>query len=1020
MGIKKGIYSLLGTPAAIGKESLNYYNSIETADGYDLIMKDGSIASVISFKGSVRMIGNEEMDRILDRMSIKLTPFLNKTGHAIQVYFSRNPDNSARLVHDIVKKQRNVAQALGLNLDCIFDEDESVLPRYLVREDIFFVLWTRPSLLSKEEAKMDREEGKLKGPIEVLWPKAIDTQNVFKRSEMLQSRHHAFIHSFLSDTASIDMRFELLDGHSALEAVHTSFDPDSADGAWRPVLPNDVSVRATPDRGNKITKWVNGSSLDSLSALLWPRIDQQLLTSNAEIITPTISQIGNNYFSTIDMTVPPQRISTFLELLNKLSNDTNPLPWRISFVIEGDGMSGMGIKGMLASILSITTPSGFNKNIRRSLDFLRANIEENVTIVRLRVALTTWAPVSSGKKLIERRALSLSKGFEGWGNCQSASISGDPVASTMGTIMGMSLANTAPAGCAPIHDVLYMLPWMRDASPFDHGSCMFRTSDRRPFPIELGSSKQDTFNELISAGPGKGKSFWLATTNLAFCLSSTATMAKGKPRLPLVRVIDIGPSQAGFASILQESLPSDRRHEVVFRRMQMTKEYAINPFDTPLGNRMPLALDHIFLKNFLSIVATPENGELPNSMVDLIGAVITELYRYYSDKENRNNNPKAYVTGDYEVDAGLKKYNIVPPKLWWECVDAFMNVGDVHLAHIAQRYAVPRLEDLISFSSPQIEQRYSKSFVGNTTQTIMEFLRVMAESVVAEYPVLAYPTSFDLGGARVAILDLQSVIGAGGEAGDKQTAMMYMLARYVLTNEFYHSEDILSQFNPDYYEYHEERISQIRATPKRIVFDEFHNTKRAKGVVDQIERDMREGRKWNVLIALASQSLCDFKDIFFELASGVWIMGIQSKNDIQKAEEQLHLSETAKAYLGYLNGPATDGSGSPFLAVMNLKDGTHEHYLINTLGPQKVWGFSTTSVDVSLREKLYVIFGPEKARRLLAQRYPSGSAKKDIEIRTVKRSANSKGMSEQEQSAGVIDEIVKEIVFLESVAQSNN
>ena len=41
-----------------------------------------------------------------------------------------------------------------------------------------------------------------------------------------------------------------------------------------------------------------------------------------------------------------------------------------------------------------------------------------------------------------------------------------------------------------------------------------------------------------------------------------------------------------------------------------------------------------------------------------------------------------------------------------------------------------------------------------------------------------------------------------------------------------------------------------------------------------------------------------------------------------------------------LTGP-TD-RGAPFLAVLYLKDGRHEHLLYNTLGPTEIWAFSTT------------------------------------------------------------------------------
>ena len=56
----------------------------------------------------------------------------------------------------------------------------------------------------------------------------------------------------------------------------------------------------------------------------------------------------------------------------------------------------------------------------------------------------------------------------------------------------------------------------------------------------------------------------------------------------------------------------------------------------------------------------------------------------------------------------------------------------------------------------------------------------MISSAVREYPILSRVTAFDIGDARVVSLDLDEVAKTGGEAADRQTAVMYMLARYVL------------------------------------------------------------------------------------------------------------------------------------------------------------------------------------------------------------------------------------------------
>ena len=100
--------------------------------------------------------------------------------------------------------------------------------------------------------------------------------------------------------------------------------------------------------------------------------------------------------------------------------------------------------------------------------------------------------------------------------------------------------------------------------------------------------------------------------------------------------------------------------------------------------------------------------------------------------------------------------------------------------------------------------------------------------------------------------------------------------------------------------------------------------------------------------------------------------------------------------------------GAPFLAVLSLKEGKHEHLLINTLGPTEIWAFSTTAEDAALRGRLYAILGPVEARRRLSRRFPGGSAKGEIERRLAV--AMERGRSEEGAQEGVVEELVKELV----------
>src|SRR6185295_5273172 len=205
-------------------------------------------------------------------------------------------------------------------------------------------------------------------------------------------------------------------------------------------------------------------------------------------------------------------------------------------------------------------------------------------------------------------------------------------------------------------------------------------------------------------------------------------------------------------------------------------------------------------------------------------------------------------------------------------------------------------------------------------------------------------------------------------------------ARYVLARHYYLTEDNLSDMPAQYRDYHRNRISELREDPKRIVLDEFHRTSKARAVRDQVILDMREGRKWNVQIALISQSLEDFDPVMVEFATSIFIMDAGPEQAIKRSTEIFGLSETARVALKTrVHGPRE--GGATFLAQFATKTGMNTQLLTSTLGPVELWAFSTTAEDARLRNKLYLKIGPAEARRVLANLFPQGSVKFIIEAR---------------------------------------
>ena len=75
------------------------------------------------------------------------------------------------------------------------------------------------------------------------------------------------------------------------------------------------------------------------------------------------------------------------------------------------------------------------------------------------------------------------------------------------------------------------------------------------------------------------------------------------------------------------------------------------------------------------------------------------------------------------------------------------------------------------------------------------FIRVLNENINL-YPILNEPTKLDLDEARVISLDLNDVAPDGDATAKKQSGIFYMLARFVVTRNFFLDKK-LSEIVPD-------------------------------------------------------------------------------------------------------------------------------------------------------------------------------------------------------------------------------
>lgn len=969
------------------KQTTESYIDLETADSPTVLVNhDGSLLSILKIEGVTALAGAAEFEHLVSGLSNAFQGAMSRPGHALQVYFSHDKQNIKKVIEDIYEPAEATAKRLELKLDDLFSERVDYLSQYCAEERVYFVLVTRPFNLASDQLKAANKL-KVKTLKETKAPPFLNAQTIYAAIPELRDTHDAYVRSIVNDLDALRIFAKLLDVHAAVHAIRSTADPDYTADDWRATLPGDkLSVREL------------NSFEGDMSDLLWPSLAKQVIPRDGEVYDLRTVRVGDKIYSSTYIDLFPKDVRPFINLFSRIL--PSHIPWKISFLIESEGLSTIKLKGLLAGILSFS--SAQNRLISDSvnlLKYLQLNTDES--IVRLRVVATTWAP-EGNLPLLRRRSSELVKAIQGWGSTDVSEICGDPFGGFVSGMLGATLNSTAVATIAPLHAVISMLPITRPASPWRTGALLFRSPDGKPWPFQPGSSEQTTWIDLVYARPGSGKSVLSNALNLALCLSG------GSVRLPRIAIIDIGPSSSGLISLLKEALPASQRHLVAYHRLRMTPEYSINPFDTQLGCRLPTALERAFLVNFMTLLTTPLGAEKPyDGMPDLAGMVVDELYKSMSDEAN----PTPYSSGIEEfIDSILEEIGFIrdSKSTWWEVTDSLYSAGFVHEAHLAQRYAMPLLADAASICrTPSIEDLYEKVTAPTGESLINAFSR-MISAAVREYPILSRISSFDIGDARVVSLDLDEVAKSGGDAADRQTAVMYMLARYVLARHYYLTEDSLNNVPHQYREFHKERVLEIREDNKRIIYDEFHRTSKSSAVREQVIIDMREGRKWKVQIALLSQSVDDFDPVMIDFATSIYIMDAGPSQAIEKTTAIFGLTETAKIALrNRVHGPRL--GGATFLAQFSTKSGVNVQLLTLTLGPIELWAFSTTAEDTAVRNQLYRRLGPKEARRVLASLFPGGSIAKEVENRLADMKAKG-GLIEEEEHASVIDQLINDIL----------
>ncbi|MDR2611363.1 MAG: hypothetical protein LBG06_00450, partial [Deltaproteobacteria bacterium] len=668
-----GLYELFRGPAS------SYCRLESLDDEHTLCADDGSLVSSLAVEGSLDHVTDGSAGEAAAALSEKTRSLFERRGHFVKAVFDYSPEGGRALVAGRLAPARRGARALGLDLGRVLDGWEGALGGLCGEESLHVVLWTVPDALPPAErarAAAAFAEGSRDG--------------ILAGAAGLRAAHRGALAALSGGLGLAGLRHSPVPARLLARDIRAALYGPAAGGPWRPRLPGDPFPRLYPDAGRP--------------PAVYPSLREQIFQGPCRAVDGELLLAGSRLHAPFFLSLPPRDPRPFSRLFAALSGRRPRLPLRMAVSLSPDGLAGLWARGALARILSFTSRD--DRQLASAIDGVRAMAEGGACVCGISFSCDTETDVDAHRDLGEAaRALRRQRGelarlVSGWGEASCQEGCGDPLLGVCAALPGLlPHGGPAPRAAAPLEEAWGFLP-VRPASPWRRGALVWRTPDGKAMPYACNSSVQASWIDLGLAPMGSGKSVLLNTLNLAFLLQGEG------PGLPLLSVIDVGPSSRGLVDLVRAALPPARRHEAVFHRLRMTPESSVNPFDTPLGCRYPFPAQAAFLENLLTLLCSPPGGDPPAGTGGVVRLAIEGAYRESARRPRpltRDLDPDLYDLTLAEGFPGDAAASV------WEAVDFLFRRGRAREALLWQRHAVPTLRDCAAMArtDPGVRAAYA-------------------------------------------------------------------------------------------------------------------------------------------------------------------------------------------------------------------------------------------------------------------------------------------------------------------------
>ena len=993
--------SLLGTIGANIADFLSLFSSIKRdavedycpiagiVNKHTYFLDNTALVTTFEIKGATFMMGNAERQHMVSELKDVFSTVLREQNSAIQLVFQRDKSRVKERFQGLYSSMEGKARALHLDAHAIIQERiESAMP-YLSGTEAYLTLYTYPGqMVSKESLKEFRQAQKEARDPDFPMER-VDGIQIYEEPDVVEHRHDATVRQLQSAMSKLKIEIKKLDVSEAIVLNRKMIFPEETSDKWRPRLPGD---KVDP----RMHQLDPAYGLHNVDAYVYPSIGRQIAAASVtkESKLDAVVQVGSRFVATQLMEMTPSNPKPFDDLLEHIGDLEMPL--RVSMTFYGGSSmfaSKIGTKKGLAYLASLTMPS-YNKKIAAAGETLEDDIQKHGRQpCGFTMMISTWA---DNRRFASERIKKLGRALDAWGDVQSAPEVGDPFLAFTASNPGWS-DNLRHTLITTVEKMLGSLPLNIVTSPWKEGVLFFKNDQGGLFPYAPLSSEQQTTNILAFAPPGGGKSVLISTMILAAILDP---VLEG---LPKIAAIDIGNSSKGVINLLREISPPELKKRFVHVEFELSERFGINVMDTRLGCMRPTSAERGFLINFLTLMFTPV-GE-PNPIKDaaaIASILLDELYTKCAEDEqtvfDEGQDPMVTQWLHNQRDFEIKKKTT-----WWQIVFFAMSKKAYDIAASAQRFAVPNLKMLPAqlTMSNTIRSLYG----GNTENpTLMEARRLLL-GFINQYSSLCKPSTYNFQETDVCIIDLNKVTQDTGPEGTRRTSIAYMVSRYLLGKDFLTNKDILMEMSPAAQEYYKSKVMQLEVVRKYLIYDEFHRTAGANAVQRTVLDDMRNGRKFNLMVMLASQNFNDFSEDIVKQATVRFVLRIDQPEEAEALSQKYGWPDTVKHALNKKVRGAGPGGAVMLMHASGLKNesGSCMQVLTNIIGNTELAAYATTREDAALRDAVIDRGIPYwDAVKLIGKFFPGGVKKIVEDSMRERRGAVESVENEDEDIQGAI------------------